>query len=231
MYNQLIIEKYKAVRFPIFYLVVIVLSVAGGLLGYLKLPVNFDTAAVFSCAICDTSFMFIISLVAAWFVGNDFLNRTIHNEIKIGYSRFSIVLTRTFTTVVMSIILHLVYVGSTIIGFCVKYGFDSSIFSITNLLWMFVVMLQICATLCIVMCIVFALKKITSGIAVTVIFSFLSCNVLRNFISDSIFKLTPFSLAQTSDNRTLALSVLIAAVVIVVSITATNFVFRKTEIK
>ena len=85
-------------------------------------------------------------------------------------------------------------------------------------------MLQICATLCIVMFIVFALKKITSGIAVTVIFSFLSCNVLRNFISDSIFKLTPFSLAQTSDNRTLALSVLIAAVVIVVSITATNFV-------
>lgn len=53
------------------------------------LPEHLDTATVFSFSICDTSFMFIISLVTAWFAGNDFLNRTMHNEIKVGYSRFS----------------------------------------------------------------------------------------------------------------------------------------------
>ena len=120
---------------------------------------------------------------------------------------------------------------SAVLGFAVKYRFDSSIFSITDFVWMLVVMLQICANICIVMLIVFALKKATSGIAVTVVFSFVACNILRNFISDSVFRLTCFSLAQTSDNRTLALSAVFAAAVIAISLTATHFVFRKAEIK
>ena len=211
MYNQLIIEKYKAKRFIIMYLAAVVLAAAGFFLGLLKLPENLDTATVFSLSICDTSFMFIISLVAAWFAGNDFLNRTIHNEIKAGYSRFS--------------------VFATVIGFAVNYRFDTSIFSVTDFGWLLVVILQICANICIVMFIVFALKKVTSGIAVTVVFSFVSCNILRNFISESVFRLTCFSLAQTSDNRTLALSALFAAAVIVISLTATHLVFRKAEIK
>ena len=92
-------------------------------------------------------------------------------------------------------------------------------------------MLQICANICIVMFIVFALKKVTSGIAVTVVFSFVSCNILRNFIRESVFRLTCFSLAQTSDSRTLALSAVFAAAVIVISLTATHLIFRKSEIK
>ena len=88
MYNQLRVEKYKAKRFIIMYLAAAVLAAAGFFLGLLKLPESMDTAKVFSLAVCDTSFMFIVSLVAAWFAGNDFLNRTIHNEIKVGYSRF-----------------------------------------------------------------------------------------------------------------------------------------------
>jgi SNF family Na+-dependent transporter len=107
MYNQLIIEKYKAKRFIIMYLAAVVLAAAGFFLGFLKLPEHLDTATVFSFSICDTSFMFIISLVTAWFVGNDFLNRTIHNEIKVGYSRFSVFITRTITAVIMAVLLHL----------------------------------------------------------------------------------------------------------------------------
>ena len=72
MYNQLMIEKYKAKRFIIMYLAAVVLAGAGFFLGVLKLPENLDTADVFSLTICDTSFMFIVSLVAAWFAGNDF---------------------------------------------------------------------------------------------------------------------------------------------------------------
>ena len=231
MYNQLIIEKYKAKRFIIMYLAAVILAAAGFFLGFLKLPKNLDTATVFSFSICDTSFVFIISLVAAWFVGNDFLNRTIHNEIKVGYSRFSVLITRTIAAVIMAMLLHLTYVFATVIGFTVKYRFDRSIFSVTDFAWLLVVMLQICANICIVMFIVFTLKKTILGIAVTVVFSFVSCNILRNFIGKSVFRLTCFSLAQTSDNRTLALSAVFASVVIVISLTATHLVFRKSEIK
>ena len=231
MHNQLMIEEYKAIRFIIIYLEAAVLAAAGFFLGFLKLPEHMDTAKVYSLSICDTSFMFIVALVAAWFVGNDFLNRTIHNEIKVGYSRFSVFIARTITTVIMAVLLHLTYVFATVLGFAVKYRFDGSIFSITNFVWLLIVMLQICANICIVMFIVFSLKKATSGIAVTVVFSFVTCNILRNFISESVFRLTCFSLAQTNDNRTLALSAVFAAVVIVISLTATYFIFRKAEIK
>ena len=81
MHNQLMIEVYKAKRFIIMYLAAAVLAAAGFFLGFLKLSEDLDTATVFSFSICDTSFMFLISLAAAWFAGNDFLNRTIHNEI------------------------------------------------------------------------------------------------------------------------------------------------------
>lgn len=231
MRNQLMIEKYKAVRFPIMYIAAVVLATVDFLLGFLKLTEDVNTSTVFSYSLPDTSFMFIISLVAAWFAGNDFMNRTIHNEIKTGYSRFSVILARTITASVMSILLHLIYVFATVLGFSVRYGFDSSLFTLRNFVWFLVVMLQICADICIVMFIVFALKKITYAIAVTVVFSFAACNVLRNFISKSFFRLTCFSLAQTSDNSTLVLSAVFAIAVIIVSLTATHFVFGKAEIK
>ena len=231
MRNQMIIERYKVVRVYIIYIAALVLVVAGFLHGLIKIPKDLNTSAVFSNLVCDTSFIFILSLVAAWFAGNDFLNRTIHNEIKAGYSRISVIITRTITTVFMGLLLHLAYIAASLLGFVIKAGFDSSVFTVVNLSWLLVVMLQICANICIVMFIVFALKKVTSGIAVTVIFAIVSCNILRNFISDSVFRLTPFSLAQTSDSQTLILSAAVAAVMIAVSMLATHLVFRRAEIK
>ena len=231
MRNQMIIERYKAVRFFILYIAALVIVVVGFLYGLIKIPEDLNTSAVFSNLVCDASFIFILSLVAAWFAGNDFLNRTIHNEIKAGYSRISVIITRTITTVIIGLLLHLAYIAASLLGFVIKAGFDSSVFTAANLGWLLVVMLQICANICIVMFIVFALKKVTSGIAVTVIFAIVSCNVLRNFISESVFRLTPFSLAQTSDSRTLILSAAVAAVMIAVSMLATHLVFRRAEIK
>lgn len=231
MYNQLKTERFKAVRFRLVYLAAAVLAASGFFFGLLKLPDSLNTAKVYSLSICDTSFMFIIALVAAWFAGNDFLNRTIHNEIKIGYSRFSVIVTRTVTTAQMSALLHMTYVIAAVLGFSVKWGFDSSIFTLTNLMWLFVVLIQICANISIVMFIVFVLKKVTSAIAVTVVFSVVSCNVLRNFISESVFRLTCFSLAQTSDTKTLVLSGIFAITVIIAALTAAHLVFRRAEIK
>lgn len=231
MRNQIAVEAYKAIRFPILYIVAFVIMIAGFLYGNIKISSDFNAARVFSSVIGDTSFIFMISLVVSWFIGNDFLYRTIHNEIKIGYSRLSVIIVRVLPTFIMAMILHLGYIFATIIGFSIKNGFDDSIFTVVNFAWLLTVMVQICSIVCIVIFIVFALKKVTSGIAVSTIFIVICCSVLRNFINDKVFNLTPFSLAQTSDSRTLVISIAVAIGVIVVSLMVTHFIFRKTEIK
>ena len=233
MRNQIAVEFYKAIRFSILYIAALVIIISGFLYGNIKISSNldFNIARVFSAVIGDTSFIFIISLVVSWFIGNDFLYRTIHNEIKIGYSRISVVLVRVLPSIVMAMFLHLAYIFSAIIGFSIKNGFDDSMFTVSNFVWLLTVMVQVCSIVCIVIFIVFALKKVTSGIAVSTIFIVICCSVLRNFINDTVFKLTPFSLAQTSDSKNLAISSIVAISVIFVSLISTHFIFRKTEVK
>lgn len=231
MHNQLKVEKFKACRFWLMYIAEMVLAVAGFLFGFIKFPEGAMTVGIFSDVVCDTSFVFIITLVSAWFVANDFFHRTIHNEIKVGYSRWSVIFSRTVTTFIMAILLHLTYIIASVGGYCVKWGFDSSIFTERNLAWLAVVLLQICANVSFIMLIVFALKKVTAAISGAIIFSIISCNVLRNFISDGIFRLTCFSLAQDSETETLLLSGALALVTIITVTIATHLIFRKSEIK
>lgn len=231
MHNQLKVEKFKACRFWLMYIAEMVLAVAGFLFGFIKFPEEAMTVGIFSDVVCDTSFVFIITLVSAWFVANDFFHRTIHNEIKVGYSRWSVIFSRTVTTFIMAILLHLTYIIASVGGYCVKWGFDSSIFTERNLAWLAVVLLQICANVSFIMLIVFALKKVTAAISGAIIFSIISCNVLRNFISDGIFRLTCFSLAQDCETETLLLSGALALVTIITVTIATHLIFRKSEIK
>ncbi len=231
MLNQLKVERFKACRFWLMYIAVAVLAVAGFLFGFIKFPEEAMTDGIFSDVVCDTSFVFIITLVSAWFAANDFFHRTIHNEIKVGYSRWSIIFSRTVTAFIMAMLLHLTYIIASVAGFCAKWGFDSSILTGQNLIWLAVVLLQICANVSFIMLIVFALKKVTAAISGAIIFSIISCNVLRNFISDGIFRFTCFSLAQDKNIETLLLSGILALATIIVVMTATHLVFRKSEIK
>lgn len=231
MLNQLRVERFKACRFWLMYITGAVLAAAGFLCGFIIFPEEAMTDGVYSSVVCDTSFVFIITLVSAWFVANDFFHRTIHNEIKVGYSRWSIIFSRTVTTFIMSILLHLTYIIASVAGFCAKWGFDSSILTGRNLVWLAVVLLQICANESFIMLIVFALKNITATISGAIIFSIISCNVLRNFIFDGIFRLTCFSLAQDSKTETLLLSALLALITIIDVTSITHLIFRKSEIK
>ena len=231
MLNQLRVERFKACRFWLMYIAEAVLAVAGFLFGFIKFPEEALTDGVYSSVVCDTSFVFIITLVSAWFAANDFFHRTIHNEIKVGYSRWSIIFSRTVTTFIMAILLHLTYIVASVVGFCAKWGFDSSVLTGRNLIWLAVVLLQICANVSFIMLIVFALKKVTAAISGAIIFSIVSCNILRNFISDGIFRLTCFSLAQESSTETLFLSGMLAFITIITVTAITHLIFRKSEIK
>ncbi|MBQ1431995.1 MAG: ABC transporter permease, partial [Ruminococcus sp.] len=124
------------------------------------------------------------------------------------------------------------YVVSTIAGFWARYGFDSTMFKSRNLIWSLVILVQIGAIVGCVMFIVFALKKALAGIAFTVVFTFFTCNMLRNFLSDKdFFKLSCFSLAQTSDTKTLFLSGVFAVLTIAAMLALTHWIFRRTEVR
>lgn len=232
MRDQFRVESFKAVRFGMIYVGIAIMAAAGFAYGYLKFPSGIDSAKVFSLTLCDTSLMFIATSIVSWFVGNDFLNRTIHNEIKLGRTRFSVIFTKTIVSFVISALIHMTYVVSTIAGFWARYGFDSTMFKSRNLIWSLVILVQIGAIVCCVMFIVFALKKALAGIAFTVVFTFFTCNMLRNFLSDKdFFKLSCFSLAQKSDTKTLFLSGVFAVLTIAAMLALTHWIFRRTEVR
>lgn len=93
----------------------------------------------------DTSMMFVPVLLSAGFVGNDFSNRTIHNEITIGYSRLSALLVRELPAFLSAVILHFTFAVGTAVGLGVKVGFSFELFQIQDLVWCFTVMLQLMA--------------------------------------------------------------------------------------
>jgi ABC-2 type transport system permease protein len=231
MINQLKVEWFKLRSFWLLYIAAILLFSAGFFYGYLKFPDYCSTNHIFAIVVCDTSFMFVISLVTAWFIGNDFSSRTVHNEIKIGYSRLSILISRAITVFMVSILLHILYIISTIIGFSLKHGFDKSIFNTQNVFWLFTVIIQIIAMQSIIILITFTLRKAAASISAAICFSFIACNSLRNFLNDDIFKLSCFCLAQNKLTRTLAFSGLFAALTFTAVIAVTNIIFRKAEIK
>lgn len=238
MMNQLKVEWFKLKRFKLFMAICLFLFVIGYFYGYMKMPVSEKADGVLKNVIHDTSFVFIISIVTAWFTGNDFSNRTIHNEIKIGYSRMSILLSRLLMTFLITVFLHGVYIFSTIIGFSVKYGFDRNSFTKKNLVWLFVVMFQLITVQSMVVFLVFLLKKAAVSIAAAVCFSFLTCNVLRNFedfyisiFNGKIFTLSVFCLAQDNSAQTLILAAIYAAVIHAVVFVCTYRIFRKAKIE
>ncbi|MBQ8967827.1 ABC transporter permease [Ruminococcus sp.] len=232
MFEQLKLERFKAARFYMIYIAIALIAAAGGSYGYLKFPEGLGLGKVFADAVCDTSLLFVPATVTAWLLGNDFLYRTIHNPIKLGSSRASVIMAKALTAFAVSLMIHLTDITATIVGYGLRYGFDSSLFTTGNLLWLLVVMVQVCAITSFVVLIVFAAKNALAGIALTVVFTFITCNILRNFLDGkTAFKLSCFSLAQTNDVSTLVLSGIFAAITIAVVLGLTQLVFRKAEIK
>lgn len=231
MLNQLKIEFYKLKSFPLMYAAVLLMLVAGLPYGYLKFDSVVDTNEVFASVICDTSFMFIISVVSSWFIGADFGNRTVTNEIKLGYSRLSVILSRALVVYLQSAVLHVVFLAATIGGYSVAHGFDVSVFHERNAAWLMTVILQIIAIESGIVMICFAAKKTAGAIAISVIYTFVCCNVLRNFVSGRIFAFSCFCFAQNRNGAVLipcAVSALVSAAVFMM---IAVFLFQKAELK
>lgn len=231
MLNQLKLEFYKLKTFPLLYLAILLMFAAGFPYGFLKFENVLNTDAVFSYTVCDTSLLFLISVVSSYFIGADFGSRTITNELKLGYSRLSVILTRAATVYILSILLHFVYIASSIGGFSAAHGFDTSVFHMENMLWFLTVSLQLMAIQSGTVMICFAAKKPLSAISVSVIYTFLFCNALRNLVSNQIFTLSCFCFAQSSDDKLLTPCVFFAIVTSMAFLMISVLIFRKAEVK
>lgn len=236
MFNLLKVEGYKLKKFQLGYIALLFVAVVGYLYGDNRIgnkvfEMTDNTAIAFSHVVSDNSFVFIIAIVTALFMGKDFSNRTICNEIKLGHSRFHILLSRTVVVCVFAVLLHVVYIISTIVGFSVVRGFDTSLFSGENALWLLTVLLQLVAIISGVVLISFSVKKVSEAIVLSALCSVICCNILRNFIRAKIYTLSCFCFVQNSSSENLVPALVSAFITMIVFLAIAAIAFNKAEVK
>ena len=231
MRNQYKVALYKLRHFLIFFIGILVMAGAGFSHGFIKLvPIGFHAYDAFQL-ISDTSFMFLLALISAWFIGRDFSDRTIHHEIKLGYSRWSVLLVREFAVILCSVVLHFIYVFSTVLGVAVRIGFSGAMFRTADVLWCITVMLQLMGLQSVFTMITFICAAAPTAIAATTCFAFIACNILRSFLNETFFTKTVFCLARDNSPETLLPAALVAVLTLIGSTALTYLIFRRREIK
>ena len=231
MCNQLKVTFFKFRHFWLFYIAVICMAGFGFSYRFVIAGTGGNVYDAFMATNSDTSFMFILSLITAWFLGSDFSNRTIHHEITLGYSRWSVLLVRELPVLLSGVILHFAYVFSAVFGVACKNGFSVSLFGTQDIFWCIAIMLQLIALQSIITMITFICAKAPAAIAISVSFTIIACNVLRNFLGETFFTKTAFYLARDNANETLIPTSVVAVITLIVSIALTYLIFRKKEIK
>ena len=131
---------------------------------------------------CDTSFLFLVSLVSAWFVGS-------------------------------------------------MIGFSDVLFNVQDLFWCDTILLQLIALQSIIVFISFICAKAPAAIAASVCFTFITCNLLRNFLHGKIFECSCFCIARNNAYETLIPASIAAILTCMITILLTYLVFCKKEIK
>lgn len=235
MKNQFMVISYKMKRFWLLYPAMALLIFCGALYGYEKLAFidKYNSLyGAFIVSVSDTSFIFLLAIVSAWFMGSDFGNRTIQHEIKLGYSRMSVIFVRAVTVYALSILLHAGYVAGVMIGTGSrsKTGFSPEGFSGQDIWWCATIALQLIAFQSIIVCIAFFIRKFAAVIVISACFSFAACNVIRNFTDSGLFRVSVFCLVQDSSYETLVSADIFAVVVFIVMSALTYSVFRRADI-
>ena len=232
MFSLLKVEFYKLKKFPFGYIVLLLFLGIGIIGGGYKFPYSFEnTADVFAANVCDTSLVFTISLAAAFFMGKDFSGRTIDNEIKLGYSRFKILISRMIAACIFAALIHTVWVAANVLSFAAVRGFDSSVLCAENAFWLITVLIQLSAVISGVILITFITRTVAGAIAISSMYVLICCNILRNYTDAKIFTMSPFCFVQNSDLKNLAFAAVGALVTMVVFLMITVFTFNKADVK
>lgn len=236
MYNLLKVELYKWKKFRFGYIAMFFMFVVGYIYGDNRIgnrifEMTDNTDLLFSSIISDTSFVFFISIIMALFIGKDFSNRTICHEIKLGYSRVQILLSRMFVACAFAAMLHVIYVLAAVLGFSVVRGFDTSVLCVRNVFWLLTVLIQLVAVISGVVLLSFLAKRLSEAIALSTMYSFVCCNILRNFMSSKIFTLSCFCFVQNNSTANLVYAAISALITMFVFLTTAVISFHKAEVK
>lgn len=236
MHNLLKVEFYKLKKFylgciAMIFILVLGLYYGGYFLGCQKADYVEGMDDLFSWLVSDTSFVFLIALIAALFIGKDFSNHTVCNEIKLGYSRFCTLLSRMIAVSVFAISFHVAYILSTVLGFSVAQGFDLHVFRLQNLLWLLVVLIQLTAVVSGVVLISFVAKKASEAVALSTLYAFLCCNILRNYIDSKTFQFFCFCFVQENDAEHLVIATISAVLTGGIFLVIAKRIFQKAEIR
>lgn len=232
MFNLLKMEFYRLKKFPFGYIVLLfflVIGIIGG--GYKLLDYCENTADIFAANVCDTSLVFVISLTAAFFMGKDFSSRTIDNEIKLSYSRFKILLSKTIAVCVFAAFIHTVWVAANVLSFAAVRGFDSSVLCAENAFWLITVLIQLSAVISGVMLITFSTRTVAGAIAISSMYVLICCNILRNYTDAKIFTMSPFCFAQDNNTENLLFTAIVAFVTLIIFSATATVIFHKSDIK
>lgn len=251
MVNQFHIEFYKLRHFKMFRYAVVFLvlyAVFGWtvlrwklLFGTWDLPINMDDlGSEFFVSMCDVSFVFLYSMVTAWFIGNDFDDRTVCNEITLGYSRWSILFSRILPCWCVTVFLHFVWVvcSTTALWSGFGYGFHIPEFQMRDFVWLSVILLQLLAMQSVVVLITILSANAAAALVISGVLAFMVNNVMRMYLNIwemkeglRIWGIMFFALAQNNSNRTLITAGCMAVAAIVGVTAVTYSVFRKMELK
>ena len=232
MINLLKVEFYKLKKFPFGYIVLLFFLVIGIIGGGYKLRDNFEnTAAIFVETVCDTSLVFIISLAAAYFMGKDFSSRTIDNEIKLGYSRFKILLSKLIAVCTFAAFMHTVWVAANVLSFAAVRGFDSSVLCAENAFWLITVLIQLSAVISGSLLITFITRTVAGAIAISSMYILICCNILRNYTDAKIFTMSPFCFVQDNNTENLFFTTIVAFVTLIIFTVTATVIFIRSDVK
>ena len=232
MANQLRSEFHKLLRFGVFYVSLgLILLMCGYCFAENQVRHIFtDIYTVFHDGIQDNSFTFFIALITAWFIGNDFSNRTVNREIVSGCGRWSVIISRTIPVWIMNTFFHFFWVAAYMLFIGFGVGFDTAGFSSGDIAWCGTVLLQIIALSSVLTFISFVCEKTYSAITACVITVFFGCNIMRNFITSEIYRCSCFCFASQTDGTFIAKCSVSAVITIAVMMTATYLIFRNTDL-
>ena len=152
MLNLLRIERRKIVRFiPLYVSLAIMILMWADMLTtglkdeYIEMYGPFTMHDGFGEGLQDCSFSFLYGMLIAWFIGIDFTNRTVHKAIVTGTSRWKIVVAKLISTSVVVMIFHFISAVLETLLYGKQFGFSFEGFSVIDIAWLLVIMLQLIA--------------------------------------------------------------------------------------
>ncbi|MGL6197482.1 MAG: hypothetical protein ACRC3H_00975 [Lachnospiraceae bacterium] len=240
MNNQIKVEVVKVKSSFYFYLTILAFIVFGLMYSitmvYIR-KLDFSGSNVLISTMSDTSLIFALSMFTSYFMGNQFTHRTLDNEIRIGYSRVSVVLSKAMVILPLSVFPYLAYSITCILVVTPVNGFGSDT-SILNAIILFILFIfQLMSIQSFTFFIMFCCKKASLGMMLSTAFTVITCNFLRNILEEGelLFRYTSFHRimmnSQSMTSQDIFISYLSAIATLLLMVYATYIVFRKAELK